>query len=194
MLSWSLSPFTNCSSGEPRPGTAVALYEFVRSKVYSVGLKSTPMTLPLSAPSRTVIVAFLSWDFAMGQIPRRSRSMRTRRSTRRSTSSASRSTSADGSCEYSSARGCDGCTAEDDDADAALSAPRSACMCDDDGADSISRDMSGLGARAGARQARSSGRGRAVGIDGLSALAPPTALTGALARTKRSGTAPVDRR
>ena len=60
MLSWSHSPLTNCSSGEPRPGTGVALYELVRSKLYSVGLKSTVMTLPLSAPSRTVIVAFLS--------------------------------------------------------------------------------------------------------------------------------------
>jgi hypothetical protein len=39
------------------------LYEFVRSKVYSVGLKRTVITLPLSAPSRTVIVAFLSWDW-----------------------------------------------------------------------------------------------------------------------------------
>ena len=48
MLSWSASPFTNCSSGEPRPGTGVALYELVRSKLYSVGLNSTVMTLSLS--------------------------------------------------------------------------------------------------------------------------------------------------
>src|SRR5438477_9952269 len=61
MLRWSDSPLTNCRSGEPRPGTAVALNELVRSKLYSVGLKSTLMTLPLSAPSRTVMVAFLSW-------------------------------------------------------------------------------------------------------------------------------------
>ena len=39
MLSWSHSPFTNCSSGEPRPGTGVALYELERSKLYSVGIE-----------------------------------------------------------------------------------------------------------------------------------------------------------
>src|SRR6476659_2773818 len=65
MLSWSASPFTNCRSGEPRPGTGVALYELVRSKLYSVGLNRTPMALPLSAPSRTVMVAFLSCALLM---------------------------------------------------------------------------------------------------------------------------------
>src|SRR5262249_31794428 len=60
MLSWSDSPFTNCSSGVPSPGTGVALYEFERSKLYSVGLKSTVITSPFAAPSSTVIVAFLS--------------------------------------------------------------------------------------------------------------------------------------
>src|SRR5262245_25968108 len=60
MLSWSASPFTNCRSGELRPGTGVALYELVRSKLYSVGLNRTRMAFPLSAPSRTVMVAFLS--------------------------------------------------------------------------------------------------------------------------------------
>src|SRR5260221_4058420 len=65
MLRWSDSPFTNCRSGEPRPGTAVALNELVRSKLYSVGLDSTLMTLPLSMPSRTVIVAFLSCALLM---------------------------------------------------------------------------------------------------------------------------------
>ena len=59
-VSVSSSPLTNCSSGVPRPGIGVDLYALVRSKLYSVGLNRTVITLPLSAPSRTVMVAFLS--------------------------------------------------------------------------------------------------------------------------------------
>src|SRR5437764_15019658 len=61
MLSWSHSPLTNCRIGEPSPGMAVALYEFDRSMLYSVGLNRTVITVPLLAPSRTVIFAFSSW-------------------------------------------------------------------------------------------------------------------------------------
>src|SRR5215471_5043253 len=69
MLSWSASPFTNWRSGEPRPGTGVALYELERSKLYSVGLNRTLITLPWAAPLRTVMVAFLScvWLIAASQ-------------------------------------------------------------------------------------------------------------------------------
>src|ERR1041385_9223332 len=63
MLNRSHSPFTNCRSGEPSPGTAVDLYELVRSKLYSVGLNRTLMTFPFIAPSSTVIAAFLSCGF-----------------------------------------------------------------------------------------------------------------------------------
>src|SRR5437588_11621980 len=69
MLSWSHSPFTNWRIGDPNPGTAVALYEFVRSKLYSVGLNRTVMILFLSAPSRTVMVAFCSWGLLMASNP-----------------------------------------------------------------------------------------------------------------------------
>src|SRR6266404_7073041 len=67
MLSWSDSPFTNWINGAPRPGMGIDLYELDRSKLYCAGLKSTVMTLPLSAPSRTVMVAFLSCGLLMAR-------------------------------------------------------------------------------------------------------------------------------
>ena len=78
MLSWSASPFTNCSSGEPRPGTGVALYEFERSKLYSVGLNRTVMTLPLSRAVEHRDRRLLELRLAHGGLtdPCRSRSMR----------------------------------------------------------------------------------------------------------------------